>query len=39
MIEDFVNDMAKWIAISIHENLEKGDETNETNDKRAEILL
>lgn len=36
MIEDFVNDMAKWIAISIHENLEKGDETN---DKRAEILL
>lgn len=29
MPEEFIEDMARWIAISIHESEEKGSENNE----------
>lgn len=37
MEEQFLEDMARWIAMTVHENLEKGSEINEQ--KRKTILL
>ena len=28
-MEEFIEDMARWIAITVHENLEKEGETND----------